>query len=99
MVTTATQTGRGEASLIASMCALVGKPERIAAFLAEKRTAAEVGVELLKAQVEAEKGTETLTGVMPGVDAGKPPANPAEGKAKPWKDVLKSMGFLKQGAA
>jgi hypothetical protein len=81
------------------MCAIAGRPERIAGFLADKKTAAEVGAELLKARVEAEKGTEVNTGVMPGADAGKPAANPTDGKAIPWKEVLKSMGFLKREAA
>ena len=94
MISRAVHSGNAEAGDIASMCAITGKTRLISGFLSAKKSAAEVGEYLMKAQVEAEAGTQLITSVMPGVDA-KSADDKSQGTARPWKQVLKRLGLTK----
>lgn len=91
LVAQAREAGFAEASAIADLCAIAGVPAKAAQFIGEKKSAEQVRKDLLAARVEAEKGAEINTAVMPGVDAGA--AAPAQGKAKPWGAIFKSLGI------
>ena len=96
MVSQATQTGRAEAALIANMCAIAGKPERVAEFLSAGKTSAQVGAELLAAKVAADKASAIDPSVMPGVDASvKTEKDQPQGKAKPWSEIMAKLAGKK----
>jgi signal peptide peptidase SppA len=80
--------GLGQASEIADLCAIAGKPEMAAAFISEKKSVADVRNHLLAAKA---KQADLSTGVMPGVDAAV--AAKQFGTAKPWGDVLAKLGM------
>ena len=93
MVSQAAQTGRAEAALIASMCAIAGKPGMVAEFLTSGKTTAQVGTELLAAKVAAEKTLDPS--VIPSAEAqaaakieNDKKQNQPEGKAKPWSEIM-----------
>lgn len=92
MVSRATRLGNSEAREIADTCAVVGKANLIQGFLLMKKPLSEVRAYILKLRAEA-SGPDLITGVLPGsdakVDGGK------QGNARPWKEVLKSLGFLR----
>jgi signal peptide peptidase SppA len=98
MVAKAVANGRAEASLIASMCLVAGKPEKVAEFLAASKTPIQVGADLLALKVAAEKGTEMQTSVLPGGkqgETGRPDDGEVQGKAKPWSEIMTALGFKK----
>jgi signal peptide peptidase SppA len=99
MVNKASANVRADASLIASMCQMQGKPELVAEFLTAGKTPAQVGAELLALKVAGEKGTELLTGVLPGGKQGAKGDKPDEtlGTAKPWGEIMTALGFKKGG--
>lgn len=94
LVAQARTEGLAAAGEIADLCAIAGTPARIAEFLGAKKTVAQVRADLLKARADAEAGTQLQTAVLPGAKA--PNGETPQGTAKPWKEVLKGLGFLKK---
>jgi len=88
----AREDARAEIGSIVDMCAIAGKPELVAQFIASKTSAEDVRKQLLAAKV-AENGPDLNSSVMPGADAAKPAAN--QGKAKPWKEVIAALSGRK----
>jgi signal peptide peptidase SppA len=99
LVKQARDAGFAEASGIADLCAIAGTPARAAEFIGQRKSVDQVRKELLAARVEAEAGKELNSGVMPGAaDAAAAAASgPVQGKAKPWREVLKGLGARLKG--
>jgi signal peptide peptidase SppA len=93
LVAAARAEGHGAAAEVVDLCSIFGNPSMAAGFIAAKSTVADVRKALLAKRAESQDGTELNTAVMPGADAKS--ADTAHGKAAPWGDVLKSLGFKK----
>jgi hypothetical protein len=97
MVTQARADGFNAATEIVVLCAIAGMPTKAAGFITSRAAIKDVQASLMAAKVEAEKGTEMVTGVMPGESAEKTKeGTAAHGKAKPWREVLRALGFAKK---
>ena len=83
--------GYADAAHVAELCVLAGKPDYIAAFISEKKSAADVRKILIDAKVKEQP--ELDPGVMPGADAAA--ANKQPGKARPWKEVIGALAGRK----
>jgi hypothetical protein len=91
----ALETGKQEAhadtTAILDLCALTGRMDLAAAFIAAKKSPEEVRKELMAAK--AANQPEVNTAVLPG---GNQAADPQQGKAKPWGEILSALGVRKK---
>jgi hypothetical protein len=93
--TEAAEAGKAEHGEIIDLCAIAGDRAQALTFIKDGKTVAEVRTSLLAAKVAEQEKTAIDTAAKMGTQ-GQDVVNAPEGKAKPWGDILVSLGLKKK---